>query len=442
MKMIKCILTIFSLLYLNCQPFAQTDEEVFQMYWTSKDQNVRKSLEPKIQGLGFSFDSLYSKLKNGRKYSDNVPKGKLIRTHKIQGKNHHYMIFVPSNYNPKYRYPILWDLHGGMGQPEWKKPDGSWSGYGKVTTEEYRSNLITVVPAGWWGSMWWENSQVENFRKILDEVKSTWNINENRVFINGNSDGAIATWFYAFRYPDPWAFYFGYVGFPARLTNNYLRPDGQMHLSNLEGQNFRLINGVKDQIVNIDVMRKYLKLFENIDVNIDYDEHANDGHDLRLTKDEKEDFGIWLRRYVRDPLPDKLSWATERTDRYNRHYWIIIEELFPSHPIDKSNILPRIYGKNVHSSPPPPAKSWGQLKVNRKGNTIEVKATGVKQFKLLLSPEDFDLDSSISIIVNGKNIVNKKVEKSIETLLKWHTIDNDREMLFAAEMVINVVRDN
>lgn len=384
------------------------------------------------------FDSLYLGLKRGAVYSNEVPRGRVTRTHKINGLDHHFLIFVPRNYDPAKRYPVRWDLHGGMGQPEWKKADGSWSGWGRITSEEYRSGIITVVPAGWWGSMWWEASQVDSFRAIMNYIKDNWNIHENRVYMMGSSDGAIAEWFYAFREPDPWAFYIGYVGFPARLTNTYLRADGQMHLSNLTDQKFQLINGVKDRIVNIDVTRKYIELFRGLDVEIDYTEHKDQGHNLTLSNEEVEMAENWLRTMRRDPLPEKLTWATERTDRYNRHLWLNIEELKANHPIDESNILPRIYGPNVDRSSPFPYKPWGRVELERKGNTVYTQTVGVRKFRLLLSPEEFDFEKPIRIVVDGEEKVDKVFEKSIETLRKWHAKDRDRYMLFAAEVLIDL----
>lgn len=385
-----------------------------------------------------NFDEVYAKLRKGPAYKADVPKGKIIRSHKINGIDHHYIIFVPLDYDPANRYPVQWDLHGGMGQPEWKKPDGSWSGWGAVKEADFHQNYIVVAPAGWWDSMWWTASQVDNFKYIMEDVKKTWNIHENRVLFMGNSDGAVAAWFYAFRYPDPWVFYTGYVGFPARLTNNSMRADGQMHLSNLEGQRFLLHNGVKDRIVDIEVVRKYLEVFKKIDVEIEYTEHPDRGHDLNLTQEQAIKPYQMLNELRRDPLPEKLSWATERVDRYNRHFWVIIEELDPNNKIDKSNILPRIYGKNVPYEPPFDPKPWGQVRLERQNNKVIANTIGVKKFRLLLSPEEYDFSKPVQIIVNKKEVFNGKLEKSVDTLVKWNDIDKDREMLFAAEMEVVV----
>lgn len=409
----------------------------FAKYWEAINAANAQEIVQRIIGLDPNFEGVYARLKRGRHYSSEVPRGKLIRTHEIRGVPHPYMIFIPEDYDASRAWPVRWDLHGGMGQSEWKTLDGSWSP-GWAAIQRYESDLITVIPAGWWDSMWWEGSQVDNFQTIMEEVKRIWNIDENQVFVFGSSDGAIGAWFYAFRYADPWAYYIGYVGFPARLTNRSMRADGQMHLSNLFQQKFYLRNGVHDRIVNIDVMRKYLEVIRKVDVQINYAEHAEDGHDLTLTREEElEPFRHFLR-VRRDPLPERVAWATERTDRYNRRFWLIIEELESDHSVDKSNILPRIYGKNVPRTRPPKARPWRRVELERIGNRIRATTIGVRSFRLLFSPNEFDFSQPIAIEVNSQVVFDAKVEPDLDTLFEWAIRDNDRQMLFAAELVVQV----
>ncbi len=409
----------------------------FEAYWSAPTLEEARAASDRILELAPDFDDAYARLRKGRIYDADAPRGKLLRTHVIDGVDHHYMLFIPESYDASRTWPVRWDLHGGMGQPEWKELDGSWSP-GWAAIERYENDYITVVPAGWWGSMWWEASQVESFQAILGELKRTWNVHENRVFMFGSSDGAIGEWFYAFRDPDPWAMYIGYVGFPARLTNRAMRADGQMHLSNLEGQRFYLRNGVKDRIVNIDVMRKYLDVIREVDVDIDYAEHADHGHDLELTREEQLEPFAHFRDFRRDPLPERLSWSTERTDRYNRRLWLVIDELDPDTDLDRSNILPRIHGRNVPRTPPPSAKPWGRVELVREGNIVRATTTGVLSFRLLLSPEEFDLTSPVRVIVNGRMVHIALQEPDLATLLEWSARDDDRRMLFAAELEIDV----
>ena len=78
----------------------------------------------------------------------------------------------------------------------------------------------------------------------------------------------------------------------------------------------------------------------------------------------------------------------------------------------------------------------GRVELTRTGNTVTVATRNVKEFTLLLSPDQFDFEKSIKVMVNGRVAFNGHVEKSVATLTKWASRDNDRTMLFAAELKI------
>jgi poly(3-hydroxybutyrate) depolymerase len=76
----------------------------------------------------------------------------------------------------------------------------------------------------------------------------------------------------------------------------------------------------------------------------------------------------------------------------------------------------------------------GRVDLVRRGNTIDVSTRGVSELTLLLSPDQFDFMQSIKVIVNGQIKHDARVEKSLTTLMKWAARDNDRTMLFGAEI--------
>jgi hypothetical protein len=78
----------------------------------------------------------------------------------------------------------------------------------------------------------------------------------------------------------------------------------------------------------------------------------------------------------------------------------------------------------------------GRVDLVRKGNTVTAKTRGVSAFTLLLSPDQFEFDKPIVVVANGRTVFNRRVERSLATLLKWAAADNDRTMLFAAEIQI------
>ena len=84
------------------------------------------------------------------------------------------------------------------------------------------------------------------------------------------------------------------------------------------------------------------------------------------------------------------------------------------------------------------AKNSGRVDLVRKGNTVEATTHGVAAFTLLLSPDEFDFDQPVRVMANGREIFNARVQRDLKALLKWAAKDNDRTMLYGAEIKISL----
>ena len=82
----------------------------------------------------------------------------------------------------------------------------------------------------------------------------------------------------------------------------------------------------------------------------------------------------------------------------------------------------------------PPQRDSGRVDLVRAGNTVKATSRGVGAFTLLLSPDQFDLNRAVTVVVNGRTAFEGPVQKNVGSLLKWAARDNDRTMLFAAEL--------
>ena len=80
----------------------------------------------------------------------------------------------------------------------------------------------------------------------------------------------------------------------------------------------------------------------------------------------------------------------------------------------------------------------GRVDLVRTGNTVKATTRGVAEFTLLLSPDVFDFSKPVRVETNGNVAFEGTVARSVETLSKWAARDNDRTMLFAAELKIRV----
>ena len=82
----------------------------------------------------------------------------------------------------------------------------------------------------------------------------------------------------------------------------------------------------------------------------------------------------------------------------------------------------------------------GRVDLTRSGNTVRAVTRGVAAFTLLLSPDQFDFSKPVTVVANGRTAFNGRVRKNLRTLMKWAAADNDRTMLFGAELRIDLTR--
>jgi hypothetical protein len=80
----------------------------------------------------------------------------------------------------------------------------------------------------------------------------------------------------------------------------------------------------------------------------------------------------------------------------------------------------------------------GRVDLTRAGNVVTAATRGVAAFTLLLSPDQFDFTKPVKVVANGRTVFEGTVEKNVRTLLKYAASDNDRTMLFGAELRVTV----
>ncbi len=371
-----------------------------------------------------SFGDLYEALRAGPRFP--LPDTGLIELSRggTDGATYRYTILVPPGYDPARRYPVHMFLHGGVARPAWGPGGRWWGNYDRMRD----SNRIAVFPAGWSQAKWWHRGQAENLPAILDEVRRRYNVDENRSYLIGISDGGTGVWFHAFTAATPWAAFLAYIGHPAVLNNPAAATDGQLFLTNLSNKPFFVVSGDRDRLYPSVSLAPYIERFRQAGASIVYRPQRNGGHDMSWVPEEQDNISRFLAENVRDPLPDSLSWESGESLRYNRFHWLLIDELGAT---EEDSEFPDVEAFNIRGAS-------GRVDLVRQGNTINVASRGVRRFTLLLSPEEFDLSQPVVIVANGREKFRGMVDSSRETMLRWASVDRDRTMLFAAELGVTI----
>ncbi|MBZ0112433.1 MAG: hypothetical protein K8J08_08240 [Thermoanaerobaculia bacterium] len=414
--------------------------KAWQDYWSARSSRQAAKDAERLLEAGICVDDALRRLELGRTYSPKVKRGLLRRSHLVAGGLlHHYAIVVPESYRPEVSHAVVVYLHGGVQRAAPNRGERWWP----EGLEKAEDGEILILPAGWSESLWWQRSQVENINDILDEVRRTYNVDENRVSLLGVSDGGTGAYFQAFRNTTPWAAFVPLIGHSRVLGNPASRADGEMFPINLSNKPLFVVNGAHDQLYPSWSVAPYLDLFASAGADIEFRHQPEAGHDLSWWSAEADRMDRFLRDHPRDPLPDRLAWETERTDRYERNHWLRITELgkTPDEPDLPGFDLVLQPGSDTETVQAFPHRlPSGRVEVHRRGNTIVTRSRGVRRFHLMLSPRELDLAEPVTVAVNGNVLFQGIVEPDLATLLHWNAIDDDRTMLFVAELSVDVAQ--
>ena len=406
-------------------------------FWRAADPAERAEAGDRLKASGAALE-VFEALRAVPAYRRDVATGRLERRRSnADGQVHPYTVLIPEAYDPARAWPVLVYLHGGIARPSWKTPGGWWSDYARVAD----ANRIVVLPAAWNESTWWQESQVENLAGILRKLGREYRLDHNRVHLLGISDGGTGVYYQAFRAQTRWASFLAFIGHPAVLSSPRLAVEGQLYVTNLRNRPLFIVNGGRDRLYPASSVEPFIALFRENGVRLVYRPQPRAGHDLSWLDTESARIDSFLISTPRDPLPDHIAWETEVPgEGAGRFAWIVIDSLGR---VAGESALPErnhltVEGRRGEYLAFPHRLPSGRLDVEKIGNRVRVRTQGVAAFRLLISPEAFDLTRAIRVEVNGAVRFDGRVDPDLATLLKWAAEDADPEMLFVAEIPLDL----
>ena len=416
-------------------------DAAFEKFWGAHNPQDAAKAAQTVVASAVAFDDALARLKRGRSYSADVKRGSLRLQRRTSLGEFYYDLDVPQAYDPARKYQVRFQLHGGVMMRETGEPRTGAGRGGRGSVLE-GAEQIYVRPTGWRDAPWWSKAQVENLDAILDSIKRSYNVDENLVALAGVSDGATGLYYVAMRDTTPFASFLPLNGFLMVLANDRLALDAELFPSNLLNKPLFIVNGGQDPLYPMRAVEPYIEHLKTSGVTVEYHPQPDAGHNTAWWPQVKDGFETFVRSHPRDPLPQTLTWEATDRDTPSRAHWIVIDKLSASAPTGQLS-RPDL---NVFSGPGfnrgkdlfARARPWGRVEATRRGNAVQLATRGVSEVTLLLSPDAFDFSQPITVTANGRVVAEKRVEPSVATLMKWAARDNDRTMLFGAEMQVAV----
>jgi S1-C subfamily serine protease len=500
------------------EPANAAADAAFSDFFQARTPQEVASASDRIVASAAGFDAAFGRLRQGRFYSRDVRRGVVQGSYRSETGEYFYTLDVPQGYDSRRKYQVRVQLHGGVGRIEASSAPRSGSN-GRLAGAEQ----IYVMPYAWREVPWWSGRQIQNLRAILDVVKRTYNVDENRVALSGVSDGGTGAYYAAMRDTTPFASVLPLNGFIAVLENETADADGDLFPHNLVNKPLFIVNGGRDPMYPTSVVDPYVEHLKRHGLDVDYRPQPAAAHDTSWWPEIKDSFERFVADHPRLPLPDTLTWESGPPNIPSRAHWMVIDRLAAARPDEPSlpdanrmstppvldfgirasgtrinrvvngsnaeqiglrsgdvvltiNGQPASPGTDVtdllRGFPPgrplllsvsrggesvrvtgryaptvlpgesdamfPRQHESGRIDLHRTGNRVDAKSRGVAAFTLLLSPDQFELNRNVTVVVNGRTAFDGVVKKDIRTLLTWAARDNDRTMLFAAELPITV----
>jgi len=418
------------------QPASEGVEAAFAAFWAAADPGAAERAAVRIVDTGADFATVLTRLHAGRLYTKQ-PTGVRQMPTTLDRTRLDNVVNIPIEYDPARRWPLRVQLHGGVGReaPARGQPGGRPLADNRIPG----GSQIYLHPRAWNGVEWWRGPQVDNIFGLIDAIKRTYNVDESSVYVTGISDGGTGVYFLAMRAATAWSACLALNGHPAVLANPDVGADQQLYMTNLANCPMYLVNGGRDPLYPAASVAPFVEMMTRAGASVEFHVHPEAGHDTSWWPVERPLYERYLAGHPRAAHPASLSWETDRVDRYNRVRWLVIDRLgkrASDEPLDDVNSIEGRLGlRQLLYERERPS---GRVDIVRKGNAFEARTRGVQQFTLLLSPDVVDFSKGVRVIVNGRPAFDGAVKRDVKTLVKWAARDNDRTMLYGAELPVTV----
>jgi dienelactone hydrolase len=361
-------------------------------------------------------------LRGKRPYPAGLPDQATLEHLCTDGKSRQFTYVLPKKFNPHKPTGVLVFLHGAISQ----KAPGGGAGEARLFGPAVESlGLIVIGPSTYDRVEWGDPACREHIHHALAYVKRSFNVDENRVFLAGDSDGGRGAFATAETEATHFASAVAVIGAPGGVTR----------FANLKNLSWLVINGEKDTTFPVDHVRPQIEGMKEAGIDLDWKLLEGVGHDPYQFTKRKDEVCAFFDKHPRDPLPktvhlqvDPAKTGYEAGFPANTMRWVRIETVGQAEhegtfDDDSAGVL---------------QGSLPRVRAKREGNRITLDTRGVKTVTVLLSDAMVDIATDVEITVNGRLLHRGKPEVHARTVLEEARRFADRALVFHARVTLDV----
>ena len=236
----------------------------------------------------------------------------------VDGSPQYCRAYLPANYDPAKKWPLVIQMHGyNPANPVYVRWWAADSRYASIDTEfSNHQQVIYMEPHGRGNAQYLGMGDSDVVHAIV-EAKRLFNVDEDRVYLTGDSMGGWGTWEIANRHPDLFAAIapvFGGSDYHSRMTEEELAKlspvdrflnEKESTWSMSEG----LLNipifvhhGDADQSVNVEYSRWAVRLLQRWGYDVRYHEYPGRSHEALQSQNGNMNIE-WFLEHRRNPNP-------------------------------------------------------------------------------------------------------------------------------------------
>ncbi len=298
-------------------------EPLIQRLLAAREKKVQKAIIEDILALKPDVNEVLRLLARGRTYSGGAETGwqRFANTCRDDVKRP-YLVWIPESYDPARRYPLLVEMHGGVSRPR-LVPDRYFKNLeGNCGKLAQMHDFILMIPKGQRGAEWWTDVGALNILDSIASLRRTYNIDENRIFATGFSDGGSGAYYLGLTHPTVFAGFIPLNGLVAVAQAGGL----QVHLRNLCNRPLYVVNTGRDTLYPAAMVTPLIEAMKKAGANVTYVVHEDVPHRPDYMEAERPRIWKWMQEVRRDPLARSLVWETADV-KCGRVQWLTVTNL-------------------------------------------------------------------------------------------------------------------
>jgi hypothetical protein len=202
-----------------------------------------------------------------------------------------YLLYVPDDYgvDPQKKWPLLLYLHGG---DKLNTTLDSLEADLLPETLKYQGDMPFLVVSPLAKSktyeFWPEEKMGDSLLILMEEILATVFVDQNRIYLTGESSGGNGTWGIGLQHPEYFAALvpiMGYYGWPFTVPEN---------VCDLKDVPIWAFHGAKDEIIPLEAEQNLVDALEACGGNVQFTIFPDVGHDVNSDQVYTSELFTWL----------------------------------------------------------------------------------------------------------------------------------------------------